>query len=129
MAVAYPVGRLIWSQTANLAGSATTHSGPIDIHDVADLWLAVAVAGAVTGTTPTLTAQLDLYDNAASPNLFPAALTLSAVTASQLTASGSVGLHLPSAGGLVLPMACQVTWVLGGTAPSFQGVTISLFGR
>jgi hypothetical protein len=129
MAVAYPVGRLIWSQSAALSGAGTTHSGPIDIHDVADLWLAVAVAGTVAGTTPTLTAQLDLYDNAATPNLFPAVLTLTAVTASQLTASGSVGLHVPSTGGIVLPMACQVTWVLGGTTPSFPGATISLFGR
>lgn len=129
MAVSYPVGRLIWSQTASLSGAGTTHSGPIDIHDVADLWLAVAVAGSVTGTTPTLTVQLDLYDNAATPNLFPAALTLTALTAAQLTASGSIGLHMPSPGGIVLPMACQVTWVLGGTSPAFPGATISLFGR
>lgn len=129
MAVSYPLGRLVWSKTADLSVAGTYHSGAIDIHDVADLWLAVAVAGAVTGTTPTLTAQLDLYDNAATPNLFPAALTLTAATASQLTASGSIGLHLPSAAGFVLPMKCQVTWVLGGTNPVFPAATLSLFGR
>lgn len=128
MAVAYPVGRLLWSFPGSLSGAGTTHSGPIDIHDVANLWLAVAVTGSVAGTTPTLTVQLDLYDNAPTPNLFPAFVALTALTGAG-SASASVGLYANGANQVVLPMACQVTYMLGGTTPVFNGATISLFGR
>lgn len=129
MAVSYPLGRLVWSKTATLSGAGTYHSGPIDIHDVADLWLAAAAAGTSTGTNPTLGVQLDLYDNAATPNLFPAALSLTSITAGPGEASASAGLHGVGSGWIVLPMKCQVTWVLGGTNPVFPAVTLSLFGR
>lgn len=121
-----PYGRTIFQLKADLSG-AGSNSGAIDIHDVTDLWLAAFVIGTPTGTTPTLTVQLDLLD--VFGNLFPAALTLTALTASTTKASGSAGVHVTGSGSLVLPSQCQVAWTLGGTAPKFPGACISLIGR
>lgn len=120
----YPYGRKVWSTDGvSLAGAGPTSVGPIDIHDVTDLWLAAFVANAPTGTTPSLTVQLDLLDQ--DGNIYPSVLALTALTAAGHQ-SGSCGLHTSN---LVLPMECQVTWTLGGTTPAFTGVTLSLYGR
>lgn len=123
----YPYGRLVWSFQGNLTGAGTKTSPPIDIHDVTDLWLAASVTGTSTGTTPTLNVQVDLLDNSA--NVFPAALALTQITTAPGHASGSAGMHIASPGSIVLPMLCQVSYVVGGTNPVYPGVTLSLFGR
>jgi hypothetical protein len=120
----YPYGRKVWSlDGASLTGAGSTSSAVLDIHDVTDLWLAAFVANAPSGTTPTLTVQIDLLDQ--DSNVYPAALALTALTAAGHQ-SGSCGLHTSN---LVLPMQCQVTWTLGGTNPVFTGATLSLYGR
>lgn len=123
----YPYARLLWSQTANLSGAGSTSSGQISLQDVTDVWLAAFAPSAATGTTPTLTVQLDVFDYAG--NLFPAVLTLTEITTAPAHQAASAGLHIASTGSMVLPELCQVTWTLGGTTPAYPGVTLSLVGR
>lgn len=125
-----PCARLLWTSTKGGWGSTLTadqQSGAIDVRDVTDLWLAVAVTGPVTGTTPTLDVTLELRDGASPPNWFPAVLTVP-----QLTAVGrqhvSGGLHI-AGNALVLPDFVRVVADVGGTTPSFAATTVSLFGR
>jgi hypothetical protein len=119
-----PLGRVLFSKQAALAGAGATSSVAIDIHDVTNLWLAAATTGSATGTTPTLTVQLDLLDPYG--NAYPAILALTAIAGAPGHASGSCGLNTSN---LTLPMSCQVTWTLGGTTPAFTNVDITLIGR
>jgi hypothetical protein len=81
-----------------------------------------------TGTAPTLTVQLDVFDDFG--NLFPAVLALTQLTTSTLKAQGSVGVHVQGGTSLVLPAQCQVSWTIGGTgSPTWPGLCISLLGR
>jgi hypothetical protein len=121
-----PYGRIIFQKQFDASG-AGSNSGTIDTHDVTDLWLAAFVVGTPTGTTPTLSVQLDILD--AFGNVFPAALTLTQLTASTTKASASAGVHVAGTGSLVLPSQCQVTWTLGGTTPKFPQSCITLIGR
>lgn len=122
-----PYGRAVWQRQGTLQGAGITSTGPIDVRDATDLWLEAYVAGTPTGTTPTLTVQLDGLD--AFGNVFPALLTLTALTPIVLRAQGSAGVHVPAPGSLVLPAACQVTWTLAGTNPVFPSVSLTLTGR
>ncbi|BFP50021.1 hypothetical protein KCMC57_63890 (plasmid) [Kitasatospora sp. CMC57] len=118
----------------NLKGSGTTTtltasgtSGAIDIGDSLCLWLAVTVAGTVTGTSPTLDVQIDLQD--VDGNWYAQAAKIT-----QLTAAGaghvSVGLDMNGAAAITLPRTVRVTWTIGGTAtPTFPQTSISLTGR
>lgn len=119
-----PLGRTLWSFQGSMSGAGTTSVGPFDIHDVTDLWLAADLTGSSSGTSPTLTVQLDLFDNFG--NVYPAALTLTEFTSALGHAQASTGVH---SGDLTLPMSCQVTYTLGGTNPAFTHVAITLAGR
>lgn len=103
-------------------------SKALDVRNICDLLLTVSIGNAPTGTTPTLTVQVNLFDD--QGNLYtPAALTTAALTAAGVTAL-SAGLHGGSASAyLVVPNWAQVSWVVGGTTPSFTAVEISLNGR
>jgi hypothetical protein len=120
----HPLGRVLFTQQSALAGVGANSSSAIDIHDVTNLWLAAYATGSATGTSPTVTVQLDLFDN--FNNVFPAVLTLTAIAGAPGHASGSCGLNTSN---LTLPMSCQVTWTLGGTSPAFTNVDITLIGR
>ena len=122
-----PYGRCVWSWEGVLNAAGTTSTGPLDIHDLTDLWLAVDATGSATGTSPTLTVQIDVFDNFG--NVFPAALALTELTSAPGQESGSIGLHVASPNSRPLPMECQVTYTVGGTNPVFSAVAISLFGR
>jgi hypothetical protein len=105
---------------------------PVDLRWTDDLTIAVYVAGAVTGTTPSLTVQLGFFDD--QGNLYqPTALKLTAITAASTPATApflAVGRHAGSAGTYIaLPEWGQVAWTITGTTPSFSGVEIALYAR
>lgn len=122
-----PYGRYLWQHQGTLQGAGTSSTGTIDTHDATDLWLEAYLPSAPGGTNPTLTVQLDLLDYFG--NVFPAALTLTALSGSTLRAQGSIGVHAQGSGSLVLPAQCRVTWTLAGTSPVFANTSISLLGR
>ena len=124
-----PTVRRVWTLAngggaLTLSAAATQHFGPLDVQEACDLGLYVAVAGAVTGTTPTLDAQIDALDPAGNVYAQLAKIT-------QLTGVGqssvSCGLHIGS--GIVLPERIQVTITVGGATPVFNGVSATLFAR
>lgn len=141
-------GRLRWSLLLSGLGTAINangNSGPwqganpnsptsmnqqssIDLRDVEDGWLTAYVTGQ-TGTTPTLTVTLNRFDN--QGNAWTV-ISLPAVNATGPANGKQVdfGKHGGSTGNfVVLPAWGQVSWVVGGTTPSFTGVEIELWVR
>jgi hypothetical protein len=103
---------------------ASTTSNPVDLSASTDVLLTVTVPpGALTGTAPTLTVQLDGVDPAG--NTIPAMVKTAAISAPG-TYAVSGGLHST---GLLLPATGKVTAVLGGTTPAATGIQITLTGR
>lgn len=130
MSLYNPSARVIYSNRT--AGDPTTltttgHSGPVDLRDVTDVWLAVFVTGTSTGTNPTLDVTLDVQDVAG--NWFTGVLALTQLTSAPNFASKSAGLHIASTGSMVLPLTARVTWTLGGTNPVFPTAAITVIGR
>lgn len=102
----------------------TVSSGLVDLSASTDVLLAVTVpAGALSGTGPSLTVQLDGIDPAG--NLIPAMVKTPAITAAGTNAVCG-GLHSSA---LVLPARGQVTVTLGGAGAAAVGVQITLTGR
>lgn len=132
--------KLIWRLSSSGFGTTLTANGnsggftpgvnlatAVDLRRVTDIALMVYVAGAVTGTTPSLVVNLDIYDVVG--NLFPAALSTAAITA---TASGKIaygGLFSGGTAQIVFPEWGRISWAVTGTTPSLAGVEISLYGR
>lgn len=119
-----PLSRVLFSQQSALAGAGAASSAEIDIHDVTNVWLVAVATGTSSGTSPTVTVQLDVFDNFG--NVIPAVLALTAITGALGVAEGSCGLNVSDR---VLPALCQVTWTLGGTNPAFSNVAVTLLGR
>lgn len=140
MSTRYPhASRLLWSLTSSGKGTTLTASGDtggwsaginvqsaIDLREITDVWLSVYVAGTVTGTTPSLVANLDVFDD--QGNLFPALLSTAAISGTTTGKAVSGGLH-GGAGSVVFPSFGRVSWTVTGTTPVFNQVAISLFGR
>lgn len=105
-----------------VAGSVS--SGPVDLSASTDVLLTATVpAGALSGTTPAITVQLDGLDPVG--NVIPAMVKTAAVTAAgTYTVSG--GLH---SSGLVLPAKGQLTVTMTGASASAVGIEISVTGR
>ena len=104
--------------------AASTTSNPVDLNSTTDVLLTVTVPpGALTGTAPILTVQLDGVDPAG--NTIPALVKTAAITAPG-TYAVSGGLHST---GLVLPAIGKVTAVLGGAGAAAVGVQITATGR
>lgn len=130
--VYHPIARTLWTLAGSglgttLSGAGSANSGAIDITKATDLWLAVYVAGASTGTTPTLDVQIDVQDPAGNWLLQVAKVTQ--LTSGPNYSNVSCGLHIAGATSMVLPATCRVTWTLGGTNPVFPQTSISLVGR
>lgn len=131
MALYNPRANLLWwSQTAGsttLAVAGTYHSADIDLRDVCDVLLVCSITGTSTGTSPTLTVNLDVKDPAGQ--YIASGLALTAITTAPATGIGSAGIHIASTGSVVLPEYGRVTWVLGGTTPVYPNASIALYGR
>ncbi|GAA2018975.1 hypothetical protein GCM10009839_14080 [Catenulispora yoronensis] len=99
-------------------------SGPVDLSASTDVLLAVTVLpGALAGTAPSLTVQIDGVDPAGNP--IPAMLKTTVIAAAgTYTVCG--GLHSSA---LVLPAMGRVTVTLGGAGAAATGIQITLTGR
>lgn len=131
--------RVVWSLAGSNQGTTITGNGnsggwlnvpnaesAVDLRYVDDLAILVTAAGA-TGTTPTLAVQLDLFDDVG--NIVPKVGGFAAqLTGTTLSAMISIGKHAGT-GQVVVSAWGRVSWVVGGTTPSFTGVEISVFGR
>lgn len=139
-----PVARRLWclsgsglSTTVKASGNsggwadtppADFPSTAVNICSVTDIALYVAVASAPTGTTPSMTVQVDVLDD--DGNVFAQVIKTAAITAAGSAAPVCAGLHGPTAGTyLVLPQWVTVSWTVTGTTPAFPGTEISLYGR
>jgi hypothetical protein len=102
----------------------STTSNPVDLSETTDVLLTVTVAtGALTGTAPTITVQLDGVDPAGNP--IPAMVKTAVINApGTYTVSGGL-----RSTGLVLPATGKVTAVLSGAGAAAAGVQITLTGR
>lgn len=136
--------RIVWSLATSGLGATITANGnsgtynaatqnactTVDLRAVEDVLLTVYVGGPVTGTTPTLVAQLDIYDdlgNLIQPAVLKTAPNVTAAGGSGLVSGGVHGSSATSS--IVFPSWGRVSWAVTGTTPVFQGVEISLFGR
>lgn len=129
-----PVPRTLFDLSATSTGTTITasgNSGPaaIDLLDVTDVTLLLTV-GTPTGTSPSLTVQLDVLDP--DGNWIPAVTKTAALTTAG-TAAAFAGLHVPNAGPasspFVLPRWARIAWTVVGTTPAFPQVSLSLTGR
>ena len=140
-------GTLIWSLAKSGLGTTLTATGnsgnwnantdftyrtPLDLRWTDDLTMTAYVAGAVTGTTPSLTLQLGFFDDLG--NLFqPAAFKMTAITATSTAITAqflAIGRHSGSAGTYIaLSEWGQVAWTITGTTPVFNGVEVEVWAR
>jgi hypothetical protein len=104
------------------AGSVS--SGLVDLSASTDVLLAVTVPpGALAGTNPSLTVQLDGVDPAGNPIV---AMVKTAAIAAAGTYTVSGGLH---SSGLMLPASGRVTVTMTGAGASVAGIQITVTGR
>lgn len=136
MATYNPVPRTLWDLASSGLGQTLTASGNsgtrlVDLLDVTDVTLSLYVAGTPSGTSPTLTAQLDVQDP--DGNWLTAIVKTSTVNTSGASALAFAGLHMPNvsttSAAIALPRWCRLAWTLGGTTPNFPQVSICLTGR
>src|ERR1017187_2461149 len=140
--------RLIWSLSSSglgtalaaASGNSGAYQAPgvppwtpnalsaIDLRYIEDVWLTVAVT-TVGGTgTPTLTVVLNVFDDLGNAFLIAG----SSITATSATKASqvSLGKHGGAASNsITFPAWGQVAWSASGTAPTFTGTEISLWGR
>jgi hypothetical protein len=136
--LATPSATRLWTLSGsglgqNIAGSGSSdpngwqantdrHSN-VDLRDVADVWLAVAVSSISASTS--IQVQLDFFDN--DGNVYGAQLQLAAALTATGVSSVAGGLHIASKS-LVLPEWGRVSWTVTGASPAIVA-DISLFGR
>jgi hypothetical protein len=100
--------------------TANGNSGWLNSEDIADLNLSLTVAGPVTGTAPTLDVLVETAADAAG--------TIGVRTLVSFTQkTGVTALERKNASGL--DAYYRVRWTVGGTAPSFGGVTLTGEGK
>jgi hypothetical protein len=131
--------RVLWSlassdQTTTIIGAgnsggwtgAPNAEAALDLRYVDDLSVLVAVTGTVSGASPQLSVQLDLFDDLG--NLVTQVGKLaSPLTGQNQSAMFSVGKH--NANQVVLTQWGRISWSASGSGASFAGVQISAFGR
>lgn len=99
---------------------ANGNSGWLDCQDISDLILSLTVGGPVTGTTPTLDVVVETAGDAAG--------TLGVRTLGSFTQKTAItAVERKSFAGL--DAYYRVRWTVGGTTPSFGGVTITGEGK
>lgn len=114
----------LWDSGAAQAVTAAGQSPVLTVSSWSVIEVVVAVTGAVAGTTPALTVNLDGFDPAGDAYFLGGFGT--AISAAGDYAYG-VG---PGTGNSnIVPATIQLTWAVAGTTPSFGGVRFSLYGR
>lgn len=111
--------------TANTVNATTGRTGAIDISRISNGLLVVTVADAPTGTTPTLALFFDVLD--ATGTTWVQTSSATSIGGALLSAAGYTYGVINN--GYVLSNLGRIRWDLGGTSPSFTGVSFSLHGR
>lgn len=125
--VPFEYAQLLWTNVVNGVGVTITASGNagkfFGSGPYKFLGLYIAVVGAVTGTSPTLTPTITGQDFNGN--------TFNLVTGANITAAGNTFYVASPTGAtpIVVPPFASVSWTAGGTTPSFGNVQMSLFGR
>jgi hypothetical protein len=103
-------------------------SSAIGLSPVGDIGLFVTVGGTPTGTTPTLTVQLDLFDSLG--NIFLQVAKTAAINSSGAAAPVYAGVRGGSAAQyIVFPQYGRISWAVTGTTPVFPLCEFQLWGR
>lgn len=122
--------QLVWTNASAGAWptiAANGNSGVINVMPYQNIALLIAALGTPTGTSPTLQFTVTAEDN--QGNQFSLG---TGAQSTSITAAGnqmlSLGLGLSSTP-IFIPQLVLVSWVVGGTTPSFPNVQVSLYGR
>lgn len=110
--------------TANITNATTGLTGAIDISRISNGLLVVSIADAPTGTNPTLAIFFDVadaYDNWVQTS--PSTSIGGVVVSASGTTYGVIN------NGYQLTNRGRIRWTVGGTTPSFTGVSFSIHGR
>lgn len=110
--------------TAGITNDTTGRTGAIDISRISNGLLVARIADAPTGTSPTLAIFFDVQDAygnwvQTSPSTSIGGVVVSAAG----TTYGVIN------NGYQLTNSGRIRWTLGGTSPSFTGVSFSIHGR
>jgi hypothetical protein len=111
--------------TAGVTNATTGRTGAIDISEISNGLLIVTVANAPTGTNPTLALFFDVLDATGTTWVQTSAAT--SIGGALLTTSGYTYGVINN--GYVLSNLGRIRWAVGGTTPSFGGVSFSIHGR
>jgi hypothetical protein len=110
---------------ANTVNATTGQTGPIDISRISNGLLVVTAGNAPTGTSPTLAVFFDVLDATGTTWVQTSAAT--SIGGALLTTSGYTYGQLSN--GYTLTNLGRIRWEVGGTTPSFTGVSFSIHGR
>lgn len=110
--------------TAGITNGVTGLTGAIDVSRISNGLLVVNIANSPTGTSPTLAIFFDVQDAygnwvQTSPGTSIGGVVVSAAG----TTYGVIN------NGYVLTNGGRIRWSVGGTTPSFTGVSFSIHGR
>jgi hypothetical protein len=110
--------------TANITNATTGRTGALDVSRISNGLLVVNIADAPTGTSPTLAIFFDVADAygnwvQTSPGTSIGGVVVSAAG----TTYGVIN------NGYQLTNLGRIRWTVGGTSPSFTGVSFSIHGR
>jgi hypothetical protein len=110
--------------TAGITNAVSGATGAIDISRISNGLLVVSIANAPTGTDPTLAIFFDVQDAYGNwVQTSPATSIGGVVVSAAGTTYGVIN------NGYQLTNLGRIRWTVGGTTPSFTGVSFSIHGR
>lgn len=110
--------------TAGVTNATTGRTGAIDISRISNGLLVVNIADEPTGTTPTLALFFDVQDAHGNwVQTSPATSIGGVVVSAAGTTYGVIN------NGYQMTNLGRIRWTVGGTTPSFTGVSFSIHGR
>ncbi|UOB09070.1 hypothetical protein MQE23_08395 [Streptomyces sp. HP-A2021] len=110
---------------AGVTNATSGLTGAIDVSRISNGLLIVTVANAPTGTSPTLAVFFDVLD--ATGTTWVQTSSATSIGGALLTTAGFTYGVINN--GYVLTNRGRIRWTLGGTTPSFTGVSFSIHGR
>ncbi|MER7813801.1 hypothetical protein [Streptomyces sp. NPDC096153] len=110
--------------TASVTNATTGRTGAIDVSRISNGLLVVNIANAPTGTDPTLALFFDVQDAFGNWVQTSPATSIGGVV---VTAAGTTYGVINN--GYQMTNLGRIRWAVGGTSPSFTGVSLSVHGR
>jgi hypothetical protein len=110
---------------AGTTNATTGRTGAIDISRISNGLLIVTTANAPTGTDPTLAVFFDVLD--ATGTTWVQTSSATSIGGALLSTSGYTYGQISN--GYTLTNLGRIRWEVGGTTPSFGGVSFSIHGR